>query len=95
MVVDMPVGLPTTGYGLDSVKLLRQGLTVQTVQKTRDPMVQFWEGVDTPVGVQTTGLWFRQCRKTVVLQLHSSDKVVDVPDVAVHRRGVDVPANMQ
>ena len=36
------------------------GLTVQTVQKTRDSIVQFWEGVDTPVGVQTTGPWFRQ-----------------------------------
>ena len=38
-------------------------------------MVQFWEVVDTPVGVQTTGLWFRQCRKLWLPQVQCSDKV--------------------
>ena len=38
-------------------------------------MVQFWEGVDTPVGGQTTGLWFRQYRKLWLPQVQCSDKV--------------------
>ena len=37
--------------------------------------MQFWEGVDTPVGVQTTGLWFRQCRKLWIPQVQCSDEV--------------------
>ena len=48
-------------------------------------MVQFWLVVDMPDGVQTTGFG-QTVQKTVVQQLHSSDKVVDVPAVAVHRR---------
>ena len=30
--------------------------------------------VDTPVGVQTTGFWFRQCRKLWLPQVQCSDK---------------------
>ena len=40
--------------------------------------VQFLEDVDMPVGVQTTGLWFRQVQKTVL-----------VPQVQFNRRGVE------
>ena len=47
-----------------------------------------------PFGVQTTGFG-QTVQKTVVPQLHFSDKVVDVPAVAVHRQGVDVPVIMQ
>ena len=47
-----------------------------------------------PVGVQTTGFG-QTVQKTVVPQLHSSDNVVDVLAVAVHRQGVDVPVIMQ
>ena len=54
----------------------------------------FWVVVDMPVGVQTTGFG-QTVQKTVVPQLHSSDKVVDVPAVAVHRQGVDVPVIIQ
>ena len=42
--------------------------------------------VDVPVGVQTTGFG-QTVQKTVVPQLHSSDKVVDVHAVAVPRQG--------
>ena len=57
--------------------------------------MQFWDGRRHARLVCKRQDLVRQCRKTVVPQLHSSDKVVDVPAVAVHRRGVDVPANMQ
>ena len=70
----------------------QRGLTVQTVQKTGDSMVQFWMVVDMPVGVQTTGFG-QTVQETVAPQLHSSDKVVDAPAVAVHRR-LDVPVIM-
>ena len=55
--------------------ILLVGLTVQTVQKTGDSTVQFWMVVDMPVGAQTTGLWFRQCRKLWLPQVQCSDKV--------------------
>ena len=69
MVVDMPVGVQTTGLWFRQCQTAKTGLTVQTVQKTRDSMVQFWEGVDTPVGVQTTGLWFRQSEHWILREM--------------------------
>ena len=71
------------------------GFTVQTVPKTGDYMVQFWEGrrharccANDRVVVQTVQNCF-------VPQLHCSDKVVDVNAVAVHGQGVDVPVILQ
>ena len=54
----------------------------------------FWMVVDMPVGVQTTRFG-QTVQNTLASQLHSSDKVVGVPAVAVHRQGVDVPVIME
>ena len=72
---------------------IETGFTVQTVAQTGDSMVQFWMVVDMHVAndrfmVQTVQNWG-------VPQLQCPDKVVDLPAVAVHRQGVDVPVIMQ
>ena len=51
--------------------------------------------VDMPVGVQTTGFWSNSAENCGSAVAYSSEKVVDVPAVAVHRQGVDVPVIMQ
>ena len=68
---------------------------MQTVQKTGDSTVQFFGWSSTcPLVCKRQDL-VRQCRKLWFPQLHSSDKVVDVPAVAVHRQGVNVPVIIQ
>ena len=50
--------------------------------------------VDMPVGVPTTGYGSDSTENCGAPQVQYSDKVVDVPAVAVHRR-LDVPAILQ
>ena len=70
------------------------GLTVQTVQKTGDSMVQFWEGRRHARCCANDRVMVQTVQNFGVPQLHCSDKFVDVPAVAVHRR-LDVPVIMQ
>ena len=59
---------------------------MQTVQKTGDSMVQFWDGRRHARWCANDRAMVKTVQKTVASRSCSTfDKVVDVPAVAVHR----------
>ena len=79
------------------VQLLhRDRYTVQTVQKSVEILqVQFLDGLGHPLLYNDRCLGLTVQKTLEAPQVQYSDRVVDVPAVAVHRQGLDVPVISQ